>query len=90
MFSLLIGTRTCAAYITLDGKEKMVFEYSPNDYFGELALLRGEPRAASIKTTSENVIVAYIDRYSFKRLFGNLNEILEKNAEKYAKFLKDK
>lgn len=33
------------------GKEETVFEYKENMYFGELSLLREQPRAASIKTT---------------------------------------
>jgi len=76
----LLVEGTCSAFIKDEQKmEKQVFEYKPNDYFGELALLRDEPRAATIKTTSATCIVAYIDRYAFKRLLGPL----EKNfAEK--------
>lgn len=33
----------------LGEKEKEVMNYKPGDYFGELALLKDEPRAASIK-----------------------------------------
>jgi hypothetical protein len=33
--------------------------------------------------------VASIDRLAFKRLFGPLEKILERNSEKYAKFMKD-
>ena len=32
-------------------KEEVVFEYKENMYFGELSLLKEQPRAASIKTT---------------------------------------
>lgn len=32
------------------GNEDIVFEYKENMYFGELSLLREQPRAASIKT----------------------------------------
>lgn len=72
-----------------DGGENVVFEYKENDYFGELALLRDEPRAASIKATSD-LTVACIDRLAFKRLLGSLEKILERNTERYAKFMKDK
>lgn len=74
---------------TSEGTEKVVFEYQDNDYFGELALLRDEPRAASIRATS-NLRVAHIDRLSFKRILGPLEKILERNADRYAKFMKDK
>lgn len=86
----LLVEGTCSAFIREDGKEKQVFEYKPNDYFGELALLRDEPRAATIKTTSATTIVAYIDRLAFKRLLGPLEKILQRNAERYTKYMKDK
>ena len=42
------------------GKEEIVFEYKENMYFGELSLLKEQPRAASIKTTV---------RFIFKNFF---------------------
>ena len=33
------------------GNEDIVYEYKENMYFGELSLLKEQPRAASIKTT---------------------------------------
>jgi cAMP-dependent protein kinase regulator len=33
------------------GEEEVVYQYKENMYFGELSLLRDEPRAASIRTT---------------------------------------
>ena len=32
------------------GDEEVVYQYNENMYFGELSLLRDEPRAASIRT----------------------------------------
>lgn len=68
------------------GEEETVLEYKENDYFGELALLKDEPRAASVIATSD-LTVAWIDRYAFKRLLGPLEKVLERNAEKYTNLL---
>ena len=61
--------------------------YGPGDYFGELALLRGEPRAANIIATSQ-LKCATLDRQAFSRLLGPLEDILRRNAEKYEEILK--
>lgn len=56
------------------------------DYFGELALLRGEPRAANIVAKTDLKCVT-LDRHSFKRMLGPLDEILQRNASKYSNIL---
>lgn len=65
-----------------------MYEYVENDYFGELALLKDEPRAANIVATSE-LILASIDRSSFQRLLGPLEEILKRNVTRYETFVKN-
>jgi len=61
------------AVATLDEKDgDEVMEYNPGDYFGELALLKGEPRAANVLATSDCKMVL-LDRASFKRLLGPLD-----------------
>lgn len=64
------------------GENEKVFSYKENDYFGELALLQNAPRAASVVAVGA-VEVACIDRASFKRLFGPLEEILKRNTKRY-------
>ncbi len=64
-----------------------VKNYKVGDYFGELALIKGEPRAANIVAKS-NLKLVSLDRGSFKRLLGPIEEILKRNAEKYVKFIK--
>jgi cAMP-dependent protein kinase regulator len=64
-----------------------VKNYGNGDYFGELALLKGEPRAANILATS-NLRLITLDRDSFKRLLGPLENILKRNSDKYVKFIK--
>ena len=71
-----------------DGFESVVFDFKENDYFGELALLNGDKRQASIKVTSDSLTVASLSKQSFKRLLGPIERILERNKEKYAKYVK--
>jgi cAMP-dependent protein kinase regulator len=62
--------------------EEVVFEYKTGDYFGELALLKGQPRAASVKAVSQLKCLT-LDRQSFDRLLGPLQNILSKKANEY-------
>lgn len=63
-----------------------VKRYAPGDYFGELSLLKGQPRAANVIALT-NVKCVSLDRYSFKRLLGPVEGILERNAKKYEEII---
>ena len=63
-----------------------VFKYKDGDYFGELALLRNQTRAASVKATSPLMTVS-LDRDSFKRLIGPLDTILKRNESRYKDYM---
>ena len=65
-----------------DDPNKAVMNYKPGDYFGELALLRGEPRAANVIAESDLKTIC-LDRKSFKRLLGPLDDILKRNMGNY-------
>lgn len=71
-----------------DGSEQVVFEYKENDYFGELALINNEKRKATIKVTSDKMVVATLDAQSFRRLLGPIEDILKRNSSKYEKYIK--
>jgi len=71
------------------GVEEEVYNYSEKMYFGELSLIRDQPRAASIVAKSK-IKVASIERNAFKRILGPLEDILKRNAEKYKKFIENK
>lgn len=66
-----------------DNPDVSVKTYKPGDYFGELALLRGEPRAANVTAVTGDVKVISLDRKSFKRLLGPLDVILKRNMSNY-------
>ena len=79
----------CVATKTLEpGKPSVpIKDYTVGDYFGERALIKGEPRYANIIVKSETAKVISLDRTSFKRLLGPIEELLKRNIEKYKKFL---
>ena len=63
--------------------------YTKGGYFGELALLKDQPRAANVKAKTDVKLLS-LDRNSFKRVMGPIDEILKRNAEKYLKFVTKK
>eukprot|EP01018_Ginkgo_biloba_P001311 Gb_24658 [translate_table: standard] len=65
---------------------KVVMRYKRGEYFGELALLNDQPRAATVTATT-SCKCASIDRDSFKRLFGKVEDIM--NRKKYDTFKDD-
>lgn len=65
----------------------LVKKYRAGEYFGELALIKGEPRAANIVAKTDLKLVS-LDRGAFKRLLGPIEDILKRNADQYTKFIK--
>ncbi|OSX59272.1 hypothetical protein POSPLADRAFT_1075517 [Postia placenta MAD-698-R-SB12] len=73
---------------TADGekRETEVGHLTKGDYFGELSLLRLEPRAATVSAVvrtepaQPKLKVAALDANAFTRLLGPLREIMERNA----------
>lgn len=79
-------------YMVMEGEAKAVkggaevLKYKAGDYFGERALLKNEPRAATIEVTSEQCKLMMLDRKSFNRMLGPIDEILMRNMENYKTF----
>lgn len=69
-------------YATKDGKR--VMDYKAGQYFGELALLKNQPRAASVIVESSSAKVLSMSRVSFTKMLGPLTDILQKNVGSYA------
>jgi CRP-like cAMP-binding protein len=64
----ILGLGTARAFVKKGDEEpKSVKDYVPGDTFGELALLHGEPRAATITATSD-CLVWGLDRDTFRRI----------------------
>jgi len=62
-----------------------VMRYKVGDYFGERALIKNEPRAANIIANTDCTVVS-MDRHSFKRLLGSLEDLLKRNLDLYEQF----
>lgn len=63
-----------------------VYHYKSGDYFGERALLTNDARAASIVVTSDQLHAIALDRDTFKRLLGPLENILRRNMDIYMEY----
>lgn len=89
MFFLVEGEAKATKVLKLGEEATEVKAYQPGDYFGELALLRGEPRAANVIAKTPCTCVS-MDRHSFKRMLGPLNEILKRNIDLYTQYAPNK
>jgi len=65
-----------------------VYDYRRGGYFGELALIKNEPRAANVIAETDCTLIT-LDRKSFKRLLGPIEVILGRNSDAYKKFITD-
>jgi cAMP-dependent protein kinase regulator len=71
--------------IGLGDSQGVTQTYSQGDWFGERALLTGEPRAANV-TAITDVMTEATDRQTFERALGPFQDLLDKEMKK--RFLK--
>jgi len=85
----ILNKGEASAYKNIDGKDEKVLDYKPGSYFGELALIKNDLRAATVIADTDCNLLS-LDRKSFKRLLGPLEQILTKNSELYVKYVAKK
>ena len=62
-------------------KERMVKQLGVGSYFGEIALLRDEPRTATVVAVTAVVCMA-VDRETFHRVLGPMQSLVEREASR--------
>eukprot|EP00931_Biecheleriopsis_adriatica_P025916 TRINITY_DN1581_c1_g1_i1.p1 TRINITY_DN1581_c1_g1~~TRINITY_DN1581_c1_g1_i1.p1 ORF type:complete len:407 (-),score=98.67 TRINITY_DN1581_c1_g1_i1:61-1281(-) len=67
-----------ALYAEKSGKE--VMSYNSGDYFGELALMRNQPRAANVIVRSPEAKVLSMTRASFNKMLGPVGHLLARDV----------
>lgn len=77
----VVCTKTIGGEIT-----KVSESLGAGKFFGELALIKNAPRAATVTAESETSCIV-ISRDDFKRVMGPISEMLKKNQEIYAKYV---
>merc|ERR1711985_143535 len=80
----IIEEGTCKAIKKQEGQADKELELKAGDYFGELALLNNEPRAASVFAESDKVLLLALDRKAFNRLLGPLKEMMAEAQNRYS------
>jgi cAMP-dependent protein kinase regulator len=84
-FYIILEGRANAYQKGKDEKEKLVMSYTVGEYFGEIALLTSKPRQATVRAEGE-VKVLVIDRPTFNRVFGSMEDVLKRNIELSTKY----
>jgi len=68
-----------------DGVSAELKELKAGDYFGERALIKGEPRVATCTAASDTVICLALAKESFDAMLGPLEELMKKQSARQDK-----
>ena len=85
-YIVLEGEAIATKILKEGGEAEFVMDYTKGGYFGELALIKNEPRAANVIAKTD-VKLLKLDRMSFKRLLGPIENILKRNSNAYIKYI---
>lgn len=82
-FYIIREGQVVAQKITPESPEPVVMLMEEGDYFGELALLSGNPRAATVYAHSPEVKLLSMDAATFRRLMGPAEDYLHRQVARY-------
>jgi len=78
------GSASCTV-VDATGASKEVAALHEGNYFGEIALMTAKPRQATV-TAKGSLTVLALDRATFTRVLGNMEDIMKRNMEEYTKY----
>lgn len=78
------GTAVCSQ-VDAVGACIEVARLESGSYFGEIALMTSKPRQATVRAHGGKLQLLSLDRTTFKRVMGPMEEILKRNMEAYNK-----
>lgn len=78
------GTAICTQK-DANGVDKVVATLNSGNYFGEIALLTEKPRQATVKASGQLKVLS-LDRATFTRVLGNMEDIMKRNMDQYNKY----
>ena len=81
-FYILTEGECSATQLDTDNASHEVRHYTEGGYFGELALLHGHERRATVHAVTDCKCIL-LDKFSFERLLGPVKEILARDAQNY-------
>lgn len=81
-FVYFLISGTCSISVLTNGVDKEFKEITAGACFGEVALIKKEPRNATI-TAKTDVVAGVLDVNAFERLLGPCKDIMERNIHQY-------
>lgn len=81
-FYLVESGELTASKAGSDDTSRDVKSYKRGDYFGELALIKNESRAATVVAVTD-VELLWLDNKTFKSLLGSIEDVMKRNATEY-------
>eukprot|EP00930_Biecheleria_cincta_P076976 TRINITY_DN64213_c0_g1_i1.p1 TRINITY_DN64213_c0_g1~~TRINITY_DN64213_c0_g1_i1.p1 ORF type:complete len:134 (-),score=17.39 TRINITY_DN64213_c0_g1_i1:310-711(-) len=72
----------CQGTCSARANGRILKKYVQGDYFGELSLLKDEPRAADVLVDSQEAKLLVLEREAFCRLLGPLQDIMKQQADR--------
>jgi len=83
-FYIVHEGQAVASKVPAGGGQPVTMVHEAGDYFGELSLMKGQPRAATVVAHSPEVKLLSMDASTFKRLMGPAEDFLQKGLLRYA------